>query len=210
MTGLTPDDNGAPITQYRYQWKSGGQNYSGGRSGTTTATSVTVDSLTDGTEYDFRVRATNSVGNGPNSEEASATPEAPVVQPTDTAPATPAAPSHTVISDTEILWTWTAPDDGGAQITDYDIQWRLDGQVWSGNIINLDESCYLLTGLTAATAYDARVRARNSVGTSSWSTESTATTDDAPITSTIPDTASAPDAQAGNALVRWVATATLR
>ena len=65
---LAPDDNGAPITQYRYQWKSGGQNYSGGRSGTSTVTNATVSSLTDGTEYDFRVRATNSVGNGPNSE----------------------------------------------------------------------------------------------------------------------------------------------
>ena len=71
---LAPDDNGDPITQYRYQWKSGGQNYSGGRSGTTTVTSATVSSLTDGTEYDFRVRATNSAGNGPNSNEASATP----------------------------------------------------------------------------------------------------------------------------------------
>ena len=40
---LAPDDNGAPITQYRYQWKSGGQNYSGGRSGTTTSTSATVE-----------------------------------------------------------------------------------------------------------------------------------------------------------------------
>ena len=98
---LAPDDGGAPITSYRYQWKSGSQNYSGGRAGTTTNTSATVDSLTDGTEYDFRVRATNSVGNGPNSNEVSATPENPVVPPrlnlsllyppTDTAPATPGA-----------------------------------------------------------------------------------------------------------------------
>ena len=41
------------------------------------ATNATVSSLNDGTEYDFRVRATNSVGNGPNSDEASATPETP-------------------------------------------------------------------------------------------------------------------------------------
>ena len=79
---LAPANNGAAITQYTYQWKSGSQAYITGRQGTATVTNATVTGLTNGTDYDFRVRATNSVGNGPWSNEDSATPAAPVVPPT--------------------------------------------------------------------------------------------------------------------------------
>ena len=172
---LAPDDNGAPITQYRYQWKSGGQNYSGGRSGTTTATSATVNSLTDGTEYDFRVRAINSVGNGPNSEEASATPETPFVPPVDTVPDAPAgitlAPRRPLIVDC----TWELPaDDGGEPIESYTFQWRYDGDAWSSsNLLSGLRATYRrITVANANSGVQARVRAVNSVGASNWRTSS--------------------------------------
>ena len=173
---LAPDDNGAPITQYRYQWKSGGQNYSGGRSGTTTATSVTVTSLTDGTEHDFRVRATNSVGNGPNSAEASATPESPTPPPpADTAPDAPTNIEGTPRLPLIVDWTWELPNsNGGQRIEDYDFQWRYQGDSWSNaNLTSGLELSYMrITVANANNGVQARVRASNSVGTSSWLTSS--------------------------------------
>ena len=166
---LAPDDNGAPITQYRYQWKSGGQNYSGGRSGTSTATSATVSSLTDGTEYDFRVRATNSVGNGPNSNEASATPADPVVPPTDTVPGLPTSHTGTPRRPLAIDWVWEVPNDnGGQRIESYDHQWRYSGNNWSGNIATTESTYRRIAVADATNNVQARVRARNSVGVSGW------------------------------------------
>ena len=182
LNWLAPDDNGAPITQYRYQWKSGGQNYSGGRSGTTTSTSVTVDSLTDGTEYDFRVRATNSVGNGPNSEEASATPESPTPPPpADTAPDAPTNIEGTPRLPLIVDWTWELPNsNGGQRIEDYDFQWRYQGDSWSNaNLTSGLELSYMrITVADTSTGVQARVRASNSVGNSGWSGTVTVTSGD--------------------------------
>ena len=168
---LAPDDNGAPITQYRYQWKSGGQNYSGGRSGTSTSTSATVSSLNDGTEYDFRVRATNSVGNGPNSDEASATPETPFTPPTDTVPSAPTALAGTPRRPLIVDWTWEVPNDnGGQRIEDYDHQWRYSGDAWAAANLETTEGAYRrITVADTTNSVQARVRARNSVGVSAWS-----------------------------------------
>ena len=167
---LAPDDNGAPITQYRYQWKSGGQNYSGGRSGTSTNTSATVSSLNDGTEYDFRVRATNSVGNGPNSDEASATPETPFTPPTDTVPDAPTALAGTPRRPLIVDWTWEVPNDnGGQRIEDYDHQWRYSGDAWAAANLETTEGAYRRVTIADTTnSVQARVRARNSVGVSGW------------------------------------------
>ena len=162
---LAPDDGGAPITQYRYQWKSGGQNYSGGRSGTTTTTSATIDSLNDGTEYDFRVRATNSVGNGPNSSEASATPETPFTPPVDTVPGLPTNHTGTPRRPLIIDWVWEVPNDnGGQRIESYDHQWRYSGDAWSGNTVTTESTYRRISVADTSTSVQARVRAVNSVG----------------------------------------------
>ena len=68
-----PDDGGTAITSYRVQWRSGTQAYTTGRQATATDTEHTVDSLTNGTEYTFRVFADNGV-EGPASTEKQATP----------------------------------------------------------------------------------------------------------------------------------------
>ena len=135
---LEPDDGGVTITSYTVQWRTGNQGYSTGRQATATGTTHTVSSLTNDTEYFFRVRAVNGEGNGAWSGDASATPVAVIVPPTppaDTAPDAPDAPTGESLGADAILWQWNIPDDDGGQpIESYDFQWREDGNNWSGNL----------------------------------------------------------------------------
>ena len=197
---LEPDDGGVNITSYILQWAGSGQNFSTGRQRTVLTTEDTIPNLTNGTAYRVRVRAVNGQGEGAWSNESPATPVAEVVDPTppaDTAPDAPDSPDRDVIDHETILWSWSFPDDdGGSPITGYDIQRRVQGAGWSGGIVSQTESCYLDEGRSPSTIYEARVRARNSVGNSGWSSDTPATTPAAPVDPTPPaDTApDAPDA----------------
>ncbi|OJX71029.1 MAG: hypothetical protein BGO95_07675 [Micrococcales bacterium 73-13] len=74
-------NGGSAITDYVVEFKaSADSTWSVFSDGTSTATSATVTGLTNGTSYDFRVSAVNSVGTGASSSPASATPTAPAVQ----------------------------------------------------------------------------------------------------------------------------------
>ena len=76
VTWDAPNDGGSAITEYTLQWKSGGQGFNSTRQRTIAAPSRTdtIPSLTNGTEYTVRVRATNASGNGLWSAEAKGTP----------------------------------------------------------------------------------------------------------------------------------------
>ena len=84
------------------------------------------------------------------SNEASATPEATVVAPTPDPDAepdqVPSAPTGQVLG-TSILWSWDVPEDNGQRIEEFDLQWRESGNSWSGNVVEVTASCYLLHGL---------------------------------------------------------------
>ena len=71
-----PNNGGSAITVYTLQWKSGGQGFSSSRQRTIVAPSRidTIPSLTNGTEYTVRVRATTALGNSDWSAEAKGTP----------------------------------------------------------------------------------------------------------------------------------------
>ena len=73
-----PNDGGSAITEYTLQWKSGSQNFNSTRQRTITAPSRTdtIPSLTNGTEYTVRVRATTALGDSDWSAEAKGTPRA--------------------------------------------------------------------------------------------------------------------------------------
>ena len=169
LTWLEPDNGGDPITIYTIQWRTGAQAYSTGRQTTSAPTRATITSLTNDTEYFFRVRATNRNGNGPWSNEARETPVEP--EPEATAPEQASAPVATA-GNTEISWVVQPPDDGGSQITGY--QWRFrrvtnPAQSWT--MVNTGASNTLRrTGLINGQSYEAQVRATNSIGQqASWS-----------------------------------------
>ena len=73
-----PSSNGgSPITGYKVQWKVSTGSWDDASDvfqATPTGTSYTITDLTGGTEYSVRVMATNGVGDGPSSAEATGTP----------------------------------------------------------------------------------------------------------------------------------------
>ena len=171
---LAPANNGATITGYTYQWRTAGQAYSTGRQGTTATLTATVSNLANGTQYFFQVYATNSVGDGPVSNESDATPsDAVPPPPASTVPDAPTNISSTPRVPLIVEWLWEVPDDnGGERIEDYDFQWRYDGDAWApANLTSgLESTYYRLTVANANNGVQARARARNSVGTSAWVT----------------------------------------
>ena len=174
LSWLQPDTGGATITSYTYQWKSGGQSYTTGRQGSTSNRTATVTGLTNSISYDFRVRATNSVGSGPYSNEDSATPVSPLMPPpAETFPGPPTSLTGVPRQPLIVDWTWGVPlDDGGASIEDYDFQWRYQGDNWaSANLTNgLISSSMSITLADATRGVQARALANNSVGAGTWVT----------------------------------------
>ena len=86
------------------------------------------------------------------------------------APAVPGPPSTTAATARSLTVTWDAPADNGATITDYDVQYRVQGtQDYMDASHSGDATGAVLTGLEPDTTYQVRVRATNGEGTSGWS-----------------------------------------
>ena len=79
-------------------------------------------------------------------------------------------------SSTSLTATWTKPDlDGGPDITGYDVQYREGtGGAWMDFTHTGTAVTTTITGLTANTEYQLRVRAKNGEGDSDWSDPSDA------------------------------------
>ena len=167
-----PNNGGTPITNYIIQWRTESQSFASGRQSTTTSLSLTVQSLTNGTEYLFRIRPINARGNGPWSSEVSGTPEEPPppppVIPDDTTPGQAGEPSATAVG-TNVLWRWSHPTDGGRRILRFEYQLRVQGSGAWPDEVSTTSSCHLQTAVTASTTYEMRVRAVNALGDGSWS-----------------------------------------
>jgi len=153
-------DGGSPITNYKIY-----------RNGTLLATIGTNTSYVDynvvnGVTYTYKVSAVNSVGEGPFSNEVSATPQS--------GPTVPSAPQNLVANagNQRVLLSWQAPvSDGGSPITGYKVYWGTSSGSYTnvqnvGNVLT-----YTVTGLTNGQRYYFAVTALNSVGESAKSNE---------------------------------------
>jgi subtilisin family serine protease len=151
---------GADVTDYVVEYSSNsGSTWTVFADGVSTSTSATVTGLTNGTTYQFRVKAVSSGG----TSEASSTATAVVG-----VPSAPTSLSATPLG-LSIRLSWTAPaQNGGSVITDYVAQFSTDsGATWSTFSDSVSTSTTTtVTGLTNGLTYQLRVSAVNSVGTS--------------------------------------------
>lgn len=181
LTWGEPEEvGGAWIFRYEYSFSEAGQS-----SETIISTgmnlSVTVDDLTNGTEYVFAVRAANNIGESVW-ETVRATPAAMPDAPQDLT----AAPG-----DGQVALFWNAPaDDGGAEITGYQYRYAEGTSVpadtdW--NSADLFRSA-VVSDLTNGTVYAFEVRAVNSAGEGA-AAAATATPEADPVVIVQPDQA---------------------
>ena len=168
-----PED--APVFEYLIQYSADGETNWMDLATVTEMTddeihTVYTDTTLDASETRYyRVFATNLRGQSDQSDVADATAEAATV------PDAPMA-NATATSDTEITVTWTAPADGGSDITGYMVQRAYMGaDNMMSEWMDVDPAHmgmdmeYMDTGLMPETTYYYRVSAMNSVGTGEMS-----------------------------------------
>ena len=128
-------------------------------------TSVTIDGLTNGIPYGFRVHAVNSEGIGPQSNIAHVIPISPAKPTSANAPAT-IGDLKAISGDTQVKLTWTAPYDNEFEITGYKITQLKAGSSSFTSIPKLDTIPEaFVTGLINDVSYTFKVSAINSEGT---------------------------------------------
>ncbi|MEO6437384.1 MAG: fibronectin type III domain-containing protein, partial [Tepidisphaeraceae bacterium] len=137
-------------------------------------TSYANTGLAADTQYDYQVRATNSVGDSAYSNTASAT--------TFSVPTIPTAPSGlaaSAASASQINLTWT---DASNNETGFKIERRLGSAgAWQEIVtVAAGVTSYASIGLAASTEYFYQVRATNAAGDSGYSNTASATTLTAP------------------------------
>ncbi len=147
-----------------------------GQSGTPVATNVTAATytntgLTNGTTYFYKVRAVNSAGTGPVSNEASARPAA-------EAPTTAPAGLTATAGNQRIVLSWQAVT-GATSYTIYRGT-ASNGQGTTPIATNVTALTYTNTGLTNGTTYFYKVAAVNTGGTGPMSTEASTAPQTAP------------------------------
>jgi fibronectin type 3 domain-containing protein len=170
LTWQAPASNGgSQITNYRV--------YRGTTSGGKTllatlgvVTSYTDTSVTNGVTYYYQVSAVNSVGEGPRSNEATATPSAPAAPPT--------APQGLVATGGvgTVTLVWSPPsNNGGSPVTNYRIYrgTSSNGETLLTTIGNV--LTYIDTAVTNGVTYYYQVSAVNSAGEGPRSNEASAT-----------------------------------
>ena len=136
------------------------------------------DAQDQGTDNTYVVEVEATSGTGTREKTATQTITVTVTDVAGEAPGKPAAPSVSSASATSLTVSWSAPDNGGPAIDDYDVQYRAGTTGdWSDGNHTGTATTATLTGLSENTSYQVQVRATNDEGTGSWSDSGTGTTD---------------------------------
>lgn len=121
------------------------------------------------TSYTYRVRAVNSAGSSPwTNEVAETTLPVPL-----TAPPAPTSLAATSSNADEIILSWSHDSD---KEEGFEVERDRGAGFVLVATLTADKTGYRDSGLDSETSYTYRVRATNSVGSSAWSNEDTATT----------------------------------
>lgn len=174
---FTPGANGgSAITNYAYSTDNGSsyQNFSPAQN----SSPVVITGLTNGTAYNIKLKAINTIGTGAASSAVSSTPS--------TIPDAPVFASS-ARGDQQITITLSASSNGGSAITNY--QYSLDnGGTYQAFSTPQTSSPIVVGGLTNGTTYSVKLKAVNINGVSSASTGTAtltpATTPSAPTLTT--------------------------
>lgn len=162
-------DGGADVTGYTVSYRAAGEVSFNAVALGPAVRSFTLDGLTRGEVMQFRVRAANEMGEGG---------ESPLL--TGAASAPPGVPHDLQVQpgDGQVELTWVnSTDDGGSAVTDYRVEYRVEGGDWqvgsttpSGNVPRR-----IVHGLANGTEYEFRVSSINLAGASEPSESNSAT-----------------------------------
>ena len=158
-----PENNGASITAYTVQIANNSA-FTAASSFTTANRNRTFVGLVDGTTYWVRVRASNGRGAGAYSTGVSLQRDDGIALPD-----APDMPEATGRRPLLVDWAFNPSASNGAEFTAFQLQWRIAGAGWSGNVIDSDEPCARHAVPDNSTDVQARGRSRNSDGWGAWS-----------------------------------------
>ena len=169
LSASVSSTNGSGITKWQYQQKAGVADYGPWVDIPSADTTIThtVNGLTNGTAYSFRVRAVNGVGDSPDSDETTVT------------PGVPTEPQLAAVGgDSSAALSASVSSTNGSDITKWQYQQKagVSGYgPWTDIADTGTSIAHTIAGLTNGTAYTFKVRAVNSAGNSAESDEATVT-----------------------------------
>ena len=172
VTWSAPITNGGTaVTGYSVAWASNAvQGMTSGSAVVTAATTAyRLTGLVNGVTYTFTVTATNAAGNGAASTSVAAVPY--------TRSGSPSNLVASALAGGQVNLTWSPPgNNGGAGLTGYRIERRVEGGEWAVLISDTSSTLasYLAIGLDPTISYEFQVSAWNAAGMGAMSTPSTA------------------------------------